>query len=70
MAYNRKAQEKYRNKSINMAICYRPQETFEALRFKSFLEVNNYSANAYIKELIKKDMDAKKVPYPTPEKTE
>lgn len=67
---SRKADMKYNEKRLNFGVGYTPTDILEGLRFKSFLESNNYSANSYIKELIKKDLDAKKVPYPEPQKTE
>lgn len=64
MAYNRNAQKKYREKSINISICYRPTDIQDGMRFKSYLALTGQSANAYIKQLIKADLDSKGVPYP------
>lgn len=63
MAYNKKAQETYRKKSMQFAISYRPTDIIEGQRLKSYLEQTGKSANAYIKELIKNDLDSKNVPY-------
>lgn len=59
MAYNKKAQEAYRKKSIQFAISYRPTDIEEGQRLKKYLEKTGQSANSYLKELIKKDLDEK-----------
>lgn len=59
MAYNAKAQKKYREKSIQLAISYRPTDIQEGERVKLYLEQTGQSANSYIKALIKADLDAK-----------
>lgn len=66
MAYNPKAQDKYRRKSINLACVYRPgTDIAEGARVKQYLATTGQTANAYIKALIKADLDAKGVPMPT-----
>lgn len=60
MAYNAKAQAKYRDKSISISVCYRPNEIADGQRVKAYLEQTGQSANSYIKELIKRDLDEKK----------
>lgn len=68
MAYNAKAQAKYRAKSINIAICYRPgTDISDGKRLKQYLADTGQSANSYIKQLIKQDLDSKGVPYPSPD---
>lgn len=64
MAYNKKAQDKYRGKSMNIAICYRPTDITDGKRLKVYLAHTGQSANSYIKSLIKADLDAKGIPYP------
>ena len=60
MAYNAKAQKKYRDKSIQLAVNYRPgTDIQDGERVKAYLEQTGQSANAYIKALIKADLDAK-----------
>lgn len=59
MAYNKKAQDNYRKKSIQFAISYRPTDIIEGKRLKQYLEETGQSANRYIKDLIKKDLDSK-----------
>ena len=60
MAYNAKAQKKYRDKSIQLAINYRPgTDIQDGERVKAYLEQTGQSANSYIKALIKADLDAK-----------
>jgi len=60
MAYNAKAQKKYRAKSIQLAVNYRPgTDIQDGERIKAYLEQTGQSANSYIKGLIKADLDAK-----------
>jgi len=60
MAYNAKAQKKYRDKSIQLAVNYRPgTDIQDGQRIKTYLEKTGQSANSYIKALIKADLDAK-----------
>ena len=64
MAYNAKAQAKYRAKSINIGICYRPgTDITDGKRLKSYLTSTGQSANSYIKALIKADLDNKGIEY-------
>lgn len=60
MAYNKKAQEKYREKSIQVSVNYRPTDINEGKRLKAFLKQSGQSANSYIKGLIKADLDSKR----------
>ena len=62
---SRKADKKYNEKSIGFAISYRPTDIQDGKRLKAYLADTGKSANAYIKELIKKDMDNKGIPYPS-----
>ena len=55
----KKAQKKYDKKSINFAISYKQHETAEGERVKKYLSDTGQSANAYIKSLIKADLDSK-----------
>lgn len=59
MAYNAKAQAKYRDKSIQFAVNYRPTDIKEGERLKAYLSQTGQSANSYIKGLIKADLDGK-----------
>lgn len=59
MAYNAIAQKKYREKSIQFAVNYRPTDIKEGQRVKAYLDQTGQSANAYIKKLIKNDLDQK-----------
>lgn len=59
MAYNKKAQDNYRKKSIQFAVSYRPTDIIEGKRLKKYLEETGQSANSYIKKLIKNDLDNK-----------
>lgn len=64
MAYNAKAQKKYREKSLNFTVCYRPGEIAQGKRLKEYLKESNQSVNAYLKKLITDDLDSKNIPYP------
>ena len=59
MAYNKKAQERYREKSIQVSVNYRPTDINDGKRLKAYLEQTGQSANSYIKALIKADLDSK-----------
>ncbi len=59
MAYNKDAQKKYSEKTMNFAVKYYPTDIADGKRLKKYLEETGQSANAYIKQLIKKDMDEK-----------
>lgn len=65
MAYSPKSQKTYNQKCIRFAIKYTPNEKKESDRLKEYLEKNGLSANGYIKELIKRDLDGKGIAYPT-----
>lgn len=49
---------------ITKTIAYKKQDIAEGQRLKAYLDSTGQSANAYIKALIKADLDAKGVPYP------
>lgn len=60
MAYSREAQKRYREKSIQFGINYRPgTDIKEGERVKAYLDQAGQSANSYIKGLIKADLDSK-----------
>lgn len=63
MAYSAKSQKKYNDKCYRFSIKFVPSEAEEIERFKTYLTSTGQSANGYIKELIKKDLDSKKIPY-------
>lgn len=63
MAYNAKAQKKYREKSLSFTVCYRPGEIAQGKRLKKYLEESGQSTNAYLKKLIADDLDRLDVPY-------
>lgn len=64
MAYNAKAQKRYRNKSIQLTVNYRPgTDIQDGERVKAYLKKTGKSANSYIKALIKEDLDSKGIPY-------
>ena len=61
----KRAQKKYNEKTITISASYKPgTDIAEGKRIKSYLEQSGQSANSYIKELIKQDLDSKGIPYP------
>lgn len=65
----KRAQKKYNEKTITVAASYKPgTDIIEGQRLKQYLESIDQSANSYIKELIKADLDSKEVPYPQADK--
>lgn len=60
MAYNAKAQKKYREeKTLQATIKYTPTDIYEGKRFKAYIKQSGKTTNSYIKELIKNDLDNK-----------
>lgn len=57
----KRATKKADAQSIMFAVKYRKNEIEEGQRLKSYLELTGQSANAYLKDLIKKDLDSKGV---------
>ena len=53
-----KKQDGYR---IQFSVNYRLHDLNEGKRLKSYLELTGQTANAYLKDLIKKDLDSKGV---------
>lgn len=64
MSYSPKSQKDYNDKCYRFSIKFVPSETEETARFRKYLTDTNQSANSYIKELIKADLDRKEIPYP------
>lgn len=66
MAYNKEVQSRYRKKIAQFKAEYSlsEEDKREALRIRTYLKETGQSANAYIKALIKSDLDTKGVPYP------
>ncbi len=62
---NRRADRKYNQKKKTYALVYTPTDIQDALRLQSYLDNVDISCNAYLKSLVKKDLDEKKIPYPT-----
>ena len=61
MAYNAEAQKKYREKTINFLVKYYPTDIDYGKKLKEYLADTGQSANSYLKELIKADLDSKGV---------
>ncbi len=57
----KRATKKADAQSVMFAVKYRKNEIQEGQRLKSYLELTGQTANAYLKELIKKDLDSKGV---------
>lgn len=62
------AQKRYEKKRAKdcktYAIKYTPVDMTESDRLQVYLKSVGLSANAYIKNLIRQDLDEKKIPYP------
>lgn len=54
-----RAQKKYDQDSINFTASYKRLERADALRLKAYLAQTGLTGGAYIKQLIKADLDAK-----------
>lgn len=58
----------YSNKPMQFGVIFKTDaDKIEGLRLQAYLSQTGISANAYIKSLIRADLDSKNVPYP-PEK--
>lgn len=62
MAYSANSQKRYNDKCYRFSIKFVPSEAEEIERFKNYLTDTGKTANSYIKELIKKDLDSKNIP--------
>ena len=60
----KRATAKRNKKCISFACQYQPAEISEAKRLKYYLASTGQSANAYIKKLIKLDLDNQNIRYP------
>lgn len=56
---NRKAVKKYSEKTMTFAVKYYPTDIEYGKKLKGYLEATGQSANSYLKELIKADLDEK-----------
>ena len=63
MAYNKKADENYRKKTKAFTIKYFATDISEGKRLQVYLDSTGVSANSYLKELVKRDLDEKNIPY-------
>lgn len=59
----KEAYKRYNKKKTNFAIVYGTNEQKEAQRLKDYISTLDISANSYLKELVKRDLDSKQVPY-------
>lgn len=55
----KRAQRKYSQKRMLFSATYNANEIKEGQRLKDYLETTEQSANSYLKELIRKDLDSK-----------
>lgn len=60
---NRRADRKYNKKKKTFAIVYTPTDIKEANRLENYLKTIDLSTNAYLKSLVKKDLDEKGILY-------
>ena len=63
MAYNKKADRNYNINSKVIGLKYTPNQIAEYNRIKQYCTDNKLTLQGYIKELIKRDLDAKNIPY-------
>lgn len=63
MSYSKKSQADYKKKLKQFKVQYNLQDNTEGLRLQKYLDDTKQSANSYLKELIKKDMDEKGIEY-------
>ena len=61
MAYSKKSQADYKKKLKQFKVQYNLQDNTEGSRLQKYLDDTKQSANSYLKELIKKDLDEKRV---------
>ena len=59
MTYSPKSQKTYNSKCYYFSAKYTPAESDQADKLKTYLKETGQSANAYIKDLIKRDLDQK-----------
>ena len=57
------AYKKYNKKKQTFALVYTPSDMQDGLRLKHYIESNSISCNAYLKELVKRDLDSKGIGY-------
>lgn len=65
MAYSAKSQSIYKKKLKQFKVQYNLQDNIDGLRLQQYLDNSNQTANAYLKDLIKRDLDSKGIEYPT-----
>ena len=63
MAYNKKADRNYNANSKVIGLKYTPNQIAEYDRIKQYCTDNKLTLQGYIKELIKRDLDRKNIPY-------
>jgi hypothetical protein len=61
LSYSAKSQKEYNDKCHIVRIKYTPKESGEYERLNKYLEKENITITAYLKELIKADLDSKGV---------
>lgn len=59
----KRADAKYRQKTKRFLIKYTPVDIKEANRLENYLKTIDLSTNAYLKSLVKKDLDEKGILY-------
>lgn len=58
---DREADRRYNAKRINFSVSFTTADIEDGKRLKAYLELTGQSGNRYLKELIKKDLDARGV---------
>lgn len=62
---NREAVKKYSEKTKTFALKYYATDIIDAKRLQLYLEQTGKSANEYLKEVVKRDLDEKGIEYNT-----
>lgn len=63
MAYSKQSQSDYKKKIIQAKVQWSLSDIAEGKRMQAYLKETGKSANAYIKQVIKADLDSKGVKY-------
>lgn len=60
MAYSKKAQQKYNSQSIIFTVKYNKNDLEYGKKLQEYLFASGRTANEYLKDIIKKDLDNRK----------
>lgn len=63
MAYSKKSQMEYKKKLKQFKVQYSLQDNIQGIALQKYLDSMGLSANQYLKDLIKQDLDNKGIEY-------